>query len=49
MESNYTNDLGTMTNMISLLNVLDKISVTEERLKNNIKAGRCNDGIVIVY
>lgn len=40
---------GAVSNLIALLNVLDKIEVTDERIEKNSKSGVCNDGIVINY
>lgn len=49
MESDSIKNQGAVANLISLLNVLDKIEVTEERIKKNSKTGVLNDGIVVVY
>lgn len=40
---------GAVSNLISLLNVLDKIEVTKERIETNSKMGKCNDGIIVIY
>lgn len=40
---------GAVSNLISLLNILDKIEVTKERIEANSKMGKCNDGIVVIY
>ena len=40
---------GAVSNLIALLNALDKIEVTDERIEKNSKSGVCNDGIVINY
>lgn len=40
---------GAVSNLIALLNVLDKIEITDERIEKNSKSEVCNDGIVINY
>ena len=49
MESDSIKNQGAVANLISLLNALDKIEVTEERIEQNSKTGVLNDGVVVIY